>query len=51
MSAIPTLRGKGSYVASMLLPDRDFLDARASSGRASYLRRWGIALGWLTRAP
>ncbi|MGH2805641.1 MAG: nucleotidyltransferase domain-containing protein [Actinomycetota bacterium] len=51
LSAIPTLRGKASYARSLLVPDRDFLDARASDGHRSYLKRWGIALGWLSRAP
>lgn len=46
--AIPGARAKGGYVRALVLPERDFLAARAAQGRrASYLRRWMVPLRWL----
>jgi hypothetical protein len=45
---IPGLRGRASYVRAMLVPDAPFLAARSPDGRRpSYLRRWGVPVGWL----
>lgn len=47
--AIPGIRGKGAYVRARMLPQRDFLSARAGPGyQASHLRRWMVPLRWLT---
>lgn len=47
--AIPGVRAKGAYARALLLPQRDFLAARAGRGnRASYLRRWLVPFRWLT---
>jgi hypothetical protein len=46
MNAIPSIRGKAGYVRSLVLPDREFLEARTGE-HASYVRRWGVALRWL----
>lgn len=47
MWAIPGLRNRLAYVGGLLFPAREFLEARATHGRASYARRWKIPLRWV----
>ncbi len=46
--AIPGARQKSAYIASLLLPTREFLAARAQEGGGSYLRRWRVPITWVT---
>jgi Uncharacterised nucleotidyltransferase len=47
LRAIPGLRGKVAYVRAMLVPQRQFLEARSRDGGApSYLRRWTTPVRW-----
>jgi hypothetical protein len=47
-SALPGLRSKVAYSRSLLFPNRDFLRARADSGkRPSYFRRLTTPAGWM----
>jgi hypothetical protein len=49
LKAIPGLRAKATYVAYLVIPDKEFLKAR-SSGKSSYLGRWKVPVNWaLTR--
>jgi hypothetical protein len=48
--AIPGVRPKTVYVLGLLLPSREFLQARARGRtRASYLSRWRVPVGWMGR--
>ena len=48
IQAIPGLRQRAKYARSLVLPKREFLQARATEGeRASYLRRWMTPASWL----
>ncbi len=52
LRAIRGLRPKVAYVRAMLVPDREFLRARARDGRGSYVRRWLVPVRWfLSRLP
>jgi hypothetical protein len=42
--AIRGVRGKAAFLRALLLPDPEFLEARAGG---SYRRRWTVALGWV----
>jgi hypothetical protein len=44
--AIRGVRGKSTYLMDLLLPNREFLDARA---RGSYLSRWRTPMHWIRR--
>jgi hypothetical protein len=47
MQAIPGLRQRAKYARSLVFPNREFLQARATEGeRASYLRRWMTPANW-----
>jgi putative nucleotidyltransferase-like protein len=46
--AIPGLRSKAAYLAALLFPRWEFLDARTRSGRRpSYLRRLAVPAQWM----
>jgi hypothetical protein len=48
--AIPGVRPKTTYVLGLLLPSREFLQARARGrAKASYVARWGVPVRWLAR--
>ncbi len=47
--AIPGLRAKAAYARALLVPNRQFLAARANGGRPSYVRRWLIPIRWALR--
>jgi Uncharacterised nucleotidyltransferase len=49
--AIPGIWGKTAYARAMLLPQREFVEARSANRRGSYLRRWRIAASWLRPRP
>jgi hypothetical protein len=47
IQAIPGLRQRVRYARSLVLPNKEFLQARATEGeRASYLRRWMTPANW-----
>lgn len=48
--AIPGISRKVAYGRAMLFPDREFLTARGPS-QTSYLKRWGVAIRWLSGQP
>lgn len=51
LAALPDLRSKVAYSRSLLLPKRDFLEARTDPGqRPSYLRRITTPAGWMLGA-
>ena len=47
LRAIPGIRGKAAYVFALAFPDREFLAARATNGRPSYLHRLMTPIGWV----
>jgi hypothetical protein len=49
MRAIPGVRAKAAYIRGLLLPSREFLEARSGGGPASYFRRWAVPLRWVRR--
>ncbi|HEY7400015.1 MAG TPA: nucleotidyltransferase family protein [Actinomycetota bacterium] len=46
LRAVPGLRNKSAYVRSLVMPNREFMAARAG-GRVSYVSRWRIPLRWM----
>jgi putative nucleotidyltransferase-like protein len=46
VQAVPGLRNKAAYVRSLVMPNREFMAARAG-GRVSYVTRWRIPLRWM----
>ena len=47
LRAIPGIANKSAYVWALAVPDHEFLRARTNgSGKATYRRRWSIAMGW-----
>ena len=42
--AIPGARAKVAYIRALVLPNREFLEARMGEADASYRRRWAIAM-------
>lgn len=47
LRAIPGFGSKAAYVWALVVPDQEFLRARANgAGKATYRRRWSIAVGW-----
>ncbi len=51
VQAIPGLRAKAAYLRDLLVPTKEFLEARSrgANGRGSYRRRWTVPLGWMKR--
>ena len=48
LRALPGVRSKAAYTRSLLLPNKEFLRARADLGqRPSYLRRMATPAGWM----
>jgi hypothetical protein len=47
VSAISGFRAKLAYVLGLLFPSREFLAARAASGKPSYVRRLMLPVRWL----
>lgn len=48
--AIPGIGAKAAYLHALVLPEKQFLAARAAEGsRGSYRNRWMVPLGWAGR--
>jgi hypothetical protein len=51
LRAIPGIRAKAAFAASLVFPRRAFLSARAGErGTATYRRRWAVPVRWLRTA-
>jgi len=51
LRALPGIRSKAAYMRSLMLPKKEFLQARADQGqRPSYLRRMATPAGWMISA-
>jgi hypothetical protein len=51
LRALRGVRTKAAYLTALILPKREFVQARARNGeRASYLRRWAVPMHWIRRS-
>jgi hypothetical protein len=51
LKAIPGLRAKAAYIFCLLVPNEEFLRARANGKSTSLLQRWKVPLRWLRGRP